>query len=364
MTQKYAHYQLEDFVQDDSFVRWVTHPDADSERFWAQVVEAYPYQQETIRKASLAVQQLAFASRETFLAGDVDEIWEKVAAGLDGEVTSMEPSIRRMHWGVWVAAASVLLIISLGWWYQPLVKSGPTMYQGLVKEAGSGLVEVVNRQQRPMIVRFPDGSTAQLAQNSRLSYSRSFSGPQREVFLSGEAFFKVSKDPARPFLVYANELVTKVLGTSFGVKAFDKDQEVLVSVRTGRVSVYEHQATGHADPETTGIVLVPNQKAVYRREEGRLSRTLVENPAVVIVEESGKQALTFSETPVTQIFKAIEQAYGVDIVYDEEVLQTCLLTTTLGDESLYQKLAVVCKGIDASYKVVDAQIVITSQGCK
>ncbi len=363
MTQKYAQYQLEDFVQDDPFVHWVNHPDAGSDYFWEQVLEAYPYQQETIRKAIRTVQQLTLASREPFPAGDVNEIWEKVAAGLELEASPAEPVVRRLSWWSWVAAASVLLIVGLGWWYQPRVKSGPTVYQGLVKEAGTGLVEVVNHQPRPMTVRFPDGSTAQLGKNSRLSYSKSFSGRQREVFLSGEAFFKVTKDPARPFLVYANELVTKVLGTSFGVKAFDKGQEVQVSVRTGRVSVYEHQATGHADPETTGIVLVPNQQAVYRREEGRLSRTLVENPAVV-TENKGTQSPSFNETPVSHIFKIIERTYGVDIVYDEEVLQTCLLTTTLGDESLHEKLAIVCKGIGASYKVVDAQIVITSQGCR
>ena len=85
----------------------------------------------------------------------------------------------------------------------------------------------------------PDESTVELAANSRIAYANNFdSAGTRDVYLSGEAFFKVTKNPCRPFRVFANEIVTKVLGTSFSVRSFEKDTVIQVTVRTGKVSVY------------------------------------------------------------------------------------------------------------------------------
>ncbi len=65
----------------------------------------------------------------------------------------------------------------------------------------------------------------------------------RDVYLSGEAFFEVTKNPDRPFRVFANEIVTKVLGTSFTVRSFENDTTIQVIVRTGKVTVYSQAIT-------------------------------------------------------------------------------------------------------------------------
>ncbi|MDX1942932.1 MAG: DUF4974 domain-containing protein, partial [Saprospiraceae bacterium] len=74
--------------------------------------------------------------------------------------------------------------------------------------------------------------------------------------------------------------------------------------------------------------------------------------------------LTFVEAPISQIFEAIEKAYGLEIIYDEVVMHDCTMTTSLDDENLHDKLAIICKLLYASYKMIDAQIVISSNGCR
>ena len=81
-----------------------------------------------------------------------------------------------------------------------------------------------------------DGSTVILEPGGEVRYNEKFLNT-REVYLSGDAFFEVTKDASRPFLVYANEITTKVLGTSFRIKAKQGEKEIVVAVKTGKVSV-------------------------------------------------------------------------------------------------------------------------------
>ncbi|MBC8151681.1 MAG: FecR family protein, partial [Bacteroidetes bacterium] len=206
-----------------------------------------------------------------------------------------------------------------------------------------------------------------LKKNSRISYAPSFTGSSREVYLSGEGFFEVTKNPDRPFLIYANGLVTKVLGTSFSIKAYPGDPNVTVEVKTGRVAVFTQ-----SDPrinakagsrELEGVLLTPNQRIVYVRDEVRLAKSLIDAPQL-ISEAPTKNRFTFEETPVPAVFDALEKAYEVDIVYDEQLLANCPLTATLTDQPLFEKLDIICQVIEARYEVMDGQIVIYSRGCK
>ena len=93
------------------------------------------------------------------------------------------------------------------------------------------------------------------------------------------------KDPQQPFFVYANEVVTKVLGTSFRVKAYDEGKDVMVSVREGKVSVYSEKNQSAKqniiESEVNGVVLMQNQQVLYKRTDDSFNKTLIETPAIV-----------------------------------------------------------------------------------
>ncbi|MFN7117794.1 MAG: DUF4974 domain-containing protein, partial [Saprospiraceae bacterium] len=114
--------------------------------------------------------------------------------------------------------------------------------------------------------------------------------------------------------------------------------------------------------EKPEVILTPNQRVKYLNLENRLVKSIVEMPKFIISKEEVQQ-LNFREAPISQIFEAIEKAYGLEIIYDEVVMRDCTMTTSLDEENLHDKLAIICKLLNASYKMIDAQIVISSNGC-
>jgi ferric-dicitrate binding protein FerR (iron transport regulator) len=220
-----------------------------------------------------------------------------------------------------------------------------------------------NTSQQVATIRLADGSVVLLSPGSHLRYPKRFTAPNRRVHLVGEASFDVKHDTAHPFLVYTDKLVTTVLGTSFTVRAYAGKAQASVKVMRGKVRVTPRLPGAKADevlpPMLASVVVRPNQQAVYSPAAQELRKELVAQPAVLV-----PQPFAFDDRPVAEVLTALEEAYGVDIVYDEQALTACTVSLVLKDESLFGKLAILCKTLGASYEVSDTQIVVHSRGCK
>jgi transmembrane sensor len=296
-----------------------------------------------------------------------DKNWAAIKATIEAEKDIAQPRWTKWYWA---AAASLAIMVNVAayLWFKPQAVN--TENRGEVVETNKNkpaptFIEKRNTSRQDMRLELSDGSVVVLKPNSALSYPDKFESNKREIRLEGEAFFDVAKNPFKPFLVYTNDVTVKVLGTSFTVKSNKDTKNVTVDVQKGKVSVYSEkmvQTPSKSDPETIGVVLTPNQSVRYLSTENRLVKSLVEEPVVLIPKEDLKK-FTFSEAPIAQIFAALETAYGIDIIYDEDVMRDCTMTTTLEDENLHEKLAIICKLLRASYKMVDAQVVISSKGC-
>jgi transmembrane sensor len=363
MAKERHEYSFEDFVSDEDFITWAKYPTATSDTVWGSFLFEHPAKREVVEQAIEAVQQLAITSRKNAPESDVRVIWDKL------ETTTTRGKVLRpklfIGWKPWAVAASVLFTlgvsISLATFYTISVPESAYTEQTSGKK--ESLKEIINETQVELYLDLPDSSKITLKPNSKISYEPLFAGTIREVFLAGEAFFDVRKKPGRPFVVYANGLVTKVLGTSFSVKAFETDEKVIVKVQTGKVAVYSAKNSKSNDPETDGLVLFPNQKVEFGIVEDRFVRTLVEKPTMLAPISELKQFL-FRNAPVSAIFEVLQRAYGVELIYDKDLLSNCYLTTTLTNESLFERLDIICAAIEANYKIIDAQIIIMTKGCK
>lgn len=351
-----ADFQFEDFLSDESFRQWVFSPDPELNAFWLDFLVRHPEKQQSVDSARSFLHSIS----ESLVDDYPDE--HQVERMYTNVTERIQPTrIRRFpnNWS-WLAAASLLLLLGV-WLYRS--NRYLTQYEQLTDQSSTVLSEQVNQSDQPLSVILPDQSTIILQPKSRISFARDFNQQtKREVFLTGDAFFQVTRNPAKPFFVYADELITKVLGTSFWIKAAEAGKQVVVQVKTGKVSVFartDSRANAmRANRELEGVVLTPNQQLSFSRDDVRMKKSLVSDP-----EPLNSQPLVFKDMPVTDIFIALEQAYGIDIVYDEELLGNCLLTASLSDEPLFEKLTLLCKGIEGHYEVVDAQIVISAKGC-
>jgi transmembrane sensor len=222
------------------------------------------------------------------------------------------------------------------------------------------MISKINTTEISQVIKLSDGTEVSLKPRSEIQYPQTF-GSTREVYLKGEAFFNVKRDTAHPFVVYSNEVVTRVLGTSFIVKAYEGSKDITVSVKTGRVSVSKNSVQ-HVKSEKNEVILIPNQQAVYDRVKDQVVRQLVERPEIIRPLEE-EMAMKYDGVEVVKIFDALEEMYGIDITFDAELLKNCVLTTTMKEEGLFERIKVICEAIGARYDVQETNILITSEGC-
>ncbi|GHB58054.1 FecR family protein [Persicitalea jodogahamensis] len=350
----FSDFDIEDFAFHETFQDWVLTPDSEYSLFWKNYLAAHPHQTDKILSARTLVLELKATQAAPPDTEFAHTIWQNIQQ-------RTQPKIKT-HWQFllqWRIAASVALVIGASVWWWQLEKSTNSSTLSTTKISDSGLLEEVNRTDRTLIVHLSDGSVVHLGKDSRLTYPIQFAAEQRAVQLSGEAFFEIKKNPLRPFLVYANETVTKVLGTSFRVAAYADAPEVTVAVTAGRVSVFstkdfEEEST---KAQRTGVVLTPNQQAVFQRKHAQLNKTLVPTPAL-LAPDNQKPSFDFNSTPLREVFAVLEKAYGVEIVADSDLTTHRSLTVSMEDETLYEKLDVICKTLGLSYQIVDAKVIV------
>jgi transmembrane sensor len=363
MMDKYIHFGVEDLVWDPYFRQWVLSPTRENDASWHKWLSENAGVAEKVARATEIVLSLRVVET-TLSQEEIDRSVGRTITKINhpNSPTMPQGRLMPMYKAVWFRiAASVALLLTAGFlaksYFSPENLSVKTYVRQIISKP-----EYITRQndtETSMIIELPDKSRVVLSPGSHIKYKEIFLNERREIFLVGEAFFDVYKDPHHPFFVYANELVTKVLGTSFTVTAFEKSPEITVAVKTGRVSVFSKSDGA----ELEGLVLSPNQKIIYKRDEVRLVRTLVKNPEIIVSKALTPQ-FSFEDTPVSEVFEAVEKAYGIDILYDAELLKDCPLTATLENQLLNEKLMIICRAVEATYEVLDGQIVIHSKGCR
>ncbi len=354
----YYHYKAEDFAADDDFKKWVCEPDSQSDRFWKEFLAENPEKYYAVMEGRRLVAGLQRLPAPADLKKQAEKVWDQIESTVHRN--ERPPLMRLLTLRV---AAGILFVLGLGWWWQSGAFQESREGDDPFEEKGlsQDWEEVVNSTSASIQFRLSDGSLVVLEKNSQLRYENEFNDSLRILYLKGVAFFDVKKDAGRPFMVHANGLVTKVLGTSFSIQARESDPNVTVSVKTGRVSVYSEKAAVQIDPEEGGIVLTQNQKAVFARSKETLSKTLVEKPQML--RSSEPVSFTFESAPAKEVFEALARNYGVEVLYDEETIKECSLTVNLTDEDLFQKLEVICKVLELRYKLIDAQVIIYGNGC-
>jgi transmembrane sensor len=368
---EFQNFNTNDFLENASFRRWVRKPDAELDAFWRDFLEKHP---EKKPEVIAATNFLLGIEQHVEKGASADQHEEAVFRRIRGTINYQDtnpPVLKLTNWTAWAAAASILLLLGYFFFSGPITQTDTISYETNLSQSESALIERTNDTSLPIPIALADGSTLTLQPRSRVSFAKDFGiGTKRIVYLSGEAFFDVARDTEKPFFVYANELVTKVLGTSFTVRAYQDDESVNVKVRTGRVSVSVNDQINKQETisirEREGILLLPNQQAVLSRREIRLVKSLVEHP--VLLSETAPDlphySFVFKAEPVSEVLAVLEKAYGLDIVYDEKVFADCKFTSDLNGVPPYEKLDIICQSIEASYRILDAQIIISGKGCQ
>ena len=191
--------------------------------------------------------------------------------------------------------AIVAVILSIGWGGFRLIRSNQEKVLTYTE------VHVKNGEHKRIIL--PDGTSVTLNAGSYLRYPREFITDVRRIEMNGEAFFEVTRDEEKPFLIHTKDADVKVLGTSFNVKAFDMDEQLTVSVQTGKVQVDLPEAMMRLLPDEQFVMDKTKGEFQKRNEDARLSTVWI------------KGGLYFNRTPIRTVVNELVRMYNRTIEF-------------------------------------------------
>ena len=356
----YTKFTVEDFASDEYFLRWVLDRDPEADRFWSIFILTHPQLEYTIDQARILVLNIGTAESRKHIKG-VESVWARIQLTVDNAGIEKEPQPEKRRRLRLVPLAIAVVVAVVAFVLIPHMSEKPSAEDAYTL-ASAGFVEQINETGETVRIMLSDSSVVELDHQSRIKFRKDYQGlSTREVYLSGSAFFDIRKNPDQPFIVQSNDVITEVLGTSFRVHAPKDENKVVVSVKTGKVSVYS--ATGNKEiSKTDGVILLPNQEVAYEREDQTFNKKLINDP-IVVKPQLSPDDFTFENAPVKDVFRRLEEAYGIEIIFDAEAMKDCYLTAPLRSEPLFEKLQIICQTIGGKYEVIDAKIVISGSGC-
>jgi ferric-dicitrate binding protein FerR (iron transport regulator) len=187
-----------------------------------------------------------------------------------------------------------------------------------------------------------DGSTVFLNRGTTISLRQGgFNAHIREIWLDeGEAFFNVTKEVNRPFVVHTpNGISTQVLGTSFNIKAYAELEEQVISVNTGRVQVY--------DEKENTIVLDPNYKVSVKNRNNKFVAGKA-NAKNISAWQSG--TIVLEEATIKEVAFRLKQAFNINLIYKIVNPNEKIVTSFTLDTPQEEVLSTICKLYNVHYK--------------
>jgi ferric-dicitrate binding protein FerR (iron transport regulator) len=199
-----------------------------------------------------------------------------------------------------------------------------------------------------------DGTIVWLKDNSRLDQS-SFSPDHREISLSGEALFEVTKDKIHPFTIYCGKYSAHVLGTSFNLKTTGNSIEL--TVLTGQVKLSSLS-------NDSSIIVQSHEHVVFTASKGLISKVQSQIDEVREVTRNTQYNMHFEDTRMDEIVQRVEGKFDVSIDLEDESLRNCMISADFTDQSLPLTLTMISEALGIRYEIEGKNITISGVGCK
>lgn len=261
-----------------------------------------------------------------------DDAWERLEARIKN--AKREPAIVRQMFrpSAWRSIAAVL-VFGLG-----LLSVAYIYFDRFASST------VITAENRTIPQTLPDGSVVTLNRHSSISYNSKMKGNKRVVKLSGEAFFQVTPNREKPFVVDVNDVEVTVVGTSFNIKSKDGNTEVVVE--TGIVKVTKDGNT---------IELKPGEKTIVEKVSSSLTKEA--NPDKLYQYYRSK-VFVCDKTPLWKLVEVLNEAYDANIVIGRKELRNLPLTTTFSNEPLDHILSIIAQTFDITIIKDQQQIIL------
>jgi len=222
-------------------------------------------------------------------------------------------------------------------------------------------------------IQLPDGSQVWLNSDSRMSYDESFRGPNREVHVTGEAYFDIAKDKDHPFIIHAGSIDVKVLGTSLNIRNYTNEKNTEAVLIRGSIEV-----TLRSNPDKK-IILLPNEKLVVQNGKPVILKGMTpaapeksKEPVMTLgkahFQEKDstamdvlwvKNKLAFDQETLEDVARKMERWYAVKVIITDEKLKHTEYSAVFEDESLRQVMEALRMTGNFRYSISKKEVTIT-----
>ncbi|MEQ8242188.1 FecR domain-containing protein [Fulvivirga sp.] len=296
-----------------------------------------PANQEIFEKSKKVVALTKNHSSETALDIDVNAEWHKFKSNVEGKTKTIEMVTSSTSIWYKVAATFLILLVSGAILYLSLLKNDETFYE----TAASAEVFVL-----------PDSSTVTLNKNSTLAYSKDFGATDRKVKLTGEAFFEVTPNKKKPFIINTAEASVQVLGTSFNINAVESDKTE-VTVATGLVALSSLETKA-------SIKLNAGDKGVLAHNNDELSSSRNDDVNFLAWKT---RTIIFENADLAEVISTLNHVYNMRLNLVEGVGGNCKVSVTFDNQSFDAVLNVLESTLELEIVREENQVNITNAGC-
>lgn len=200
-------------------------------------------------------------------------------------------------------------------------------------------------------IQLSDGTKIHLNSGSSIRYPVKFiKGAHREVFLTGEAFFEVTEDTERPFIVSSDDLVVTVLGTTFNVKAYPEDKEINTVLVSGSVGL-----SNKGNPTTDSTLLEPGHMASWDKTSNAMAMEAVDTDLHTSWIHG---RLVLKRTPFEQIIPKLQRHYNISITNNYPILNDKVFTASYDIETIEEVMESLNEIIPFYFEVDGNEITI------
>lgn len=267
---------------------------------------------------------------------DVDKGYQMVRSKIQQSAT---PKGRKVSFSSYLPrlAAAVALLLGAGYFF-------------LSENTQTNLKQTAYNQTET--ISLPDGSIASLNENSTVEFSANFPEGERKVKLTGEAFFKVAKNDAKPFIIETENFDIKVVGTAFNVRLDSKNGLEEVEVKEGKVIILDKV-------NRKSFSLTGNDRFQFNPSNSKSLKNKANNIA-------GWQtkSLNFEHQLVSEIFEEVEELFDVKVKSNKNLTYCTYKTELKENQTIEQFLEIVAGGLNAKVvKKSDKKFVIEGGGC-
>lgn len=280
------------------------------------------------------LKQIWNSSKQLAATSAIDEnkAWknfqQRIATG--NRKASVVPAQR---FSVFKIAASVIVLLGLALTVFLLVNKNDSTKEIFAQTTQNVLVDTLS-----------DGSVVTLNKRSSISYPSKFKGATRKAELQGEAFFNITPDRKKPFIITVNNVQVEVVGTSFNVK--NETGKIEIVVETGIVRVTKNGNT---------VELKAGEKLLLQDKDDKIVKEKVSDK---LYNYYRSKEFVCDNTPLWKLVEVLNEAYDAKIVIGRKELYNLPLSTTFNNESLDKVLEIIELTFSITVVKKDGQIIL------